>query len=177
MTEQKAEKAPEVIEISRSQPVTMSSEEVVDTNGPDDDEEENLYSVILLNGIVTYHYDSRDPWQVEADFKFSQAFPVLPNSGGKGPALSDEEWEYLGQLKSEDPKRFARKDARIYAFSLGDRVFNPGQIASVGPAADMMQPDSEELVQQFMIESDREPAERIPTDGRSALASMLSGKK
>ena len=48
-------------------------------------------------------------------------------------------------LKKEDPKRFARKDAKVHAFSLGDRVFNPEHILSVGPALDMIQPSEDEM--------------------------------
>ncbi|MEE9197249.1 MAG: hypothetical protein V3U45_03815 [bacterium] len=145
-----------------------------------DDGEDVCYSAIHITGHVTYHFDSREPWQVEADWKNAKAFPILPNSG-KGPSLSKEEWTYLEELKKEDPKRFARKDAKVHAFSLGDRVFNPEHLLSVGPALDMIQPSEDDIL--GPDDGDQDPPlpvvppapERRAGSGRDRLRAQLGG--
>jgi len=132
-----------------------------------DDGEEEWYAVIHITGHVTYHRDTREPWQVEADWKLAKAFAILPNSGGKGPSLSDEEVEYLDQLQKEDPKRFQKKDAKVHAFTLGDRVFNPEHIVSVGPALDMIQPSEEEIMGPEEPDSDDQGPSQPPSHPKS----------
>lgn len=111
----------------------------------DEDDEGELiwYAAIHATGHVTYHQDDRDPLEVESDWKFAKAYPILPNVG-HGPSLTEEEWDHLEDKKRLDPKRFARKDAKVYAFSLGERVFDPSALVSVGPARDMYPPWSDE---------------------------------
>jgi hypothetical protein len=153
-----------------------------DDEDEDDDGEDIWYSAVHITGHITYHQDNREPWQVEADWKFSKAFPILPNAG-KGPSLTKEEWDHLAQLRKEDPKRFARKDAKVHAFSLGDRVFNPEHLLSVGPAADMIQPSEDDML--GPDDGDQgpppapapvePPAKRRASGGRDRLKAHLGG--
>jgi|GEM_PF-3333600 len=96
----------------------------------------NDYAVVYKGGMISLHQDPREPWQVAADLKLALAYPIKPYTG-RGPMVTDEEWEYLNEMRQEDPKRFSRKDAQAWIFQLGDRAFDPREIASVGPIDDV----------------------------------------
>lgn len=87
-----------------------------DTAEDGDDEPGPLYDYVVLfkNGHVTNHADERNPAEIAFDHKMSMLYPLTPKS-----AFNDDEWELFERLQKEDPKRYQRKDAKLYLFQVG----------------------------------------------------------
>ena len=105
----------EVIDVTPKtelKPVEPDSNELGD--GDEDDGEDYAYNVLWKNGHVTNHNDERDPAQIALDFKVSLLYPLTAKS-----AFSDEEWSAYQEAAKADPKRFQRRDAKLYLFQIG----------------------------------------------------------
>jgi len=72
------------------------------------------YAVLFKNGHVTNHQDERTPEELAFDYKLCLLYPLTPRS-----AFSDEEWDRFEALQKEDPRRYQKKDARLYVFQIG----------------------------------------------------------
>ena len=91
-----------------------------DKAGDDDgDDEVEVYTYVMVtkNGLVTHFHDARDPIKMRVELKMSLAYPLLHDS-----MWTEAEEAHAEALAKADPRRFGKKDARIYALTVGEGI-------------------------------------------------------
>jgi hypothetical protein len=105
----------------------------------DDDEPVYAYVMVTKNGMISHFDDDRSPMKMRVELKLALAYPLVHDS-----MWTEAEEAYAEQLVKEDQRRYGKKEARIYAFTVGEvedddgddagYIIDPREVVAIIPA-------------------------------------------